>query len=362
MNNQKTNSVRGSATAKGLLFVLVLLISACDGGIFGTGGPDDILATTADTSDAAAPNVNTDGTVAEATNDTETGGSASNASASADAGASDGGASDNGASDNGASDGGSADAGTSDAGVADGGTSDGGASDGGAGSGDVSLLTMENQFNNSLPTLDSPTAKINLINTSSVSLNVIETGAPLSSTLFGADGVAPDTQSNAVALQLSGTSIDIIDNETPTETVVRFPTFIVESATFTTLLVRQNGVQIDAIPLISETKTTDSSLIKVRVVQAGTLGDPSVSATFNLQSVGANSGGVVDRDFGPMSFNSSESNYTEINQGDYQLTDPANRINNQMLTLEGGNVYTVIVLGDSSNAVLLINDTETAAQ
>jgi len=337
MNNQKINSVRGSATAKVLLFVLVLLISACDGGIFGTGGPDDMLATTADTSDASVPNSNTDGTVAEATNDLETNDSETVGGDTDDASATDEGAVDTSANMTNGSP---------------------------AGNGDNTSTPMPvvNQFTNSLPTLDSPTAKINVVNTSSVSLNVIETGAPVSMALFGVGGVAPDTQSSAVAVQSNGISLDIIDNETPTETIARFTSFVVDSATFTTLMVRQNGAQIDVIPLTTETKTTDSSLIKVRVVQAGTLGDPSVSATFNLQSVGTNSGGVVDRDFGPMSFSSTDFNYTEINQGDYQLTDTANRINSQMLTFEGGNVYTVIVLGESPNTVLLINDTQSAVQ
>ena len=42
MNNPITNRFKCVSTARGLLLVVVLLLSACDGGIFGTGGPDSI--------------------------------------------------------------------------------------------------------------------------------------------------------------------------------------------------------------------------------------------------------------------------------------------------------------------------------
>jgi len=48
MNNQMTSKTAGVMTAKALMLVSVLLLAACDGGIFGTGGSDTDMAGTLD--------------------------------------------------------------------------------------------------------------------------------------------------------------------------------------------------------------------------------------------------------------------------------------------------------------------------
>lgn len=348
MNNLMNNSARGFAITKSWLFVLVLLITACDGGIFGTGGPGDLANSTMIPIDADP--LTTEGSASDTTIDdnmpaTETSGeSASTTGSTGESDGAAGGDSTNNSSASGGQTGGSE--------TTDGNTTTSGQTEG------VGPAVIDNQFTNTVATLNDSAARINLINTSSLAVNVIENG---SQTLFGVEGVAPNSQSNVATLQQNNTGLDIVDNNTRAETVVSFSTFDAASATFTTLIVRQNEAQIDAIPLINQTSTTDQTLIKVRVIQATPLSNASVEAVFELQSAGANPGGV-DRTVGPLSFDTPLSDYLEIPEGDYELKDPANRIDNQMVSFEGGNVYTIVLVDNGTDVILVVNDTEAAEQ
>lgn len=323
MNNLMYNGTRTIATAKHLLLVLVLLISACDGGIFGTGGPDDILDNSMSTIDASAP----------------TSGVATDLDSTANT--------DDSASDSGSVDG-------------TGGTesTEGSTTDGQTDSADTLSTTLrDDQFTNTLATLDNSDARINVINTSSLSVNVVETSAPAFPALFGTNGVAASTRSSTVTLQLNESSLNIVDNNTRTEVLFGFSMFNAANATFSTLIVRENGAQVNAIALATQTGTSDSTLANVRVMQASAWGDNTVETLFKLQSAGANPGGI-DQSFGPLSYDSPNSDYINIPSGDYELIDPAGRITNQMISFVGGHAYTVVLTGSSTNPILLVDDTE----
>lgn len=341
MNNQKSNRVKGYATARYIVLALVLLLSACDGGIFGTGGPDDMLDNNAMNTVDAAP-IPTNGSESGATNANTADSQEGDVSASTDDTATD-----------------STDT-TDAADTVD--STDSVDSDTMAPTDAVFMenTVIDKQFTNATTTLSGTDATINVINTSSLTVNVIDTGVQNTPLLFDTEGVATNTNSSGVTLQQNQTSLDVVDNNTRAEVVARFTEFNAANETFTTLLIRQNDAQIDAIPLITETTTTDSSQIKVRVIQAGTLGEASFVSTFNLLSTGSNTDGAVDRNFGPLSFDMPVSEYTEIFSGDYVLSDANGRIDNQTLSFEAGNVYTVVVVNNSSDGVLLVNDTEAA--
>jgi len=334
-----------------LLFTLALLISSCDGGISGTGLPEmDINASaapeesidTANTADVVDENIEPNAGDSVSTpppTDVDTNEPAGGAPTNS-----------NGSSIDGASDGGS------DAGSADGGTDGAETSDSIT---DGASLPGVTEFTNTVATLDGTDARVNLINASTVPVNVIETGAPNTPVLFGGSGIDTNVVSGAATLTELGTSLEIVDNSAQTESVFNFLTFDVVNASFSTIVVRQNAAAVDAIALITETQTTDSALARVRVVQAATLGNAALETLFDLNSAGANPGGI-DESFGPLSFNAPVSAYTDIPNGDYELIDPAGRFENQSLNFAGANVYTIVVTGDSANPVLLVNDTEAA--
>lgn len=349
MNNPMTNRIEAVTIGRSLLLSFALLISACDGGIFGTGGPDDIEINASGNADASQ--TDSESQVTQGSSQEENG--ESNLSTS-------GGSSESGQNNNGGIDG--ADAGN-------GGTDSGAGTDSGDGATDSSTdgdtqtsgtpPDQSRMFLNNQPTLDSLDARINAINTTALTINVIDTGAPTTPTLFGATGVASNTISSSTKLETNETSLEIIDNTLGTETLFSFSPFTANEATFSTLLIRDNGSQIDVIPLITMTTVSDVTLAKVRIVQAVTLGELSAQATFDLQSAGLNPGGI-DQSFGPLSYNNPVSNYIDIPNGDYELIDSLGRIDNQMLNFIGGNVYTLVIVENNTGATLLVNDTEAA--
>jgi len=359
MNNPMTNRSTKAGIARGLFFIVVLLLSACDGGIFGTGGPDNIdmsASTSADIPLTDSGVDTTDGTSSsesEASTDTSAGGTANSETGST-----------NGLAE-------ASDAGSTDAGAADGGMppATGDSTTGSSNTGDPtsgSSIEDSGEFINNQASLDPTTittARINVINATSLSVNIIETGAETQPefSLFGVSGVAANTLSGSAALLENETSLAITDNATPAMTVFSFTNFTADDATFSTLLVRENDSQIDAVPLITLTATQDETIAKVRVLQAIPFSDASAEALINLQSAGANPGGI-DQAFGPLSYVNPTTDYIDIPSGDYELIDSLGRFENQMLTFIGSNVYTVVLMENSSGPLLVINDTESAVQ
>ena len=58
MNNRQTSKLPQAMTLRYLALISVLLITACDGGIFGTGGPDEIIIDNDDSVSSSLPNQN----------------------------------------------------------------------------------------------------------------------------------------------------------------------------------------------------------------------------------------------------------------------------------------------------------------
>lgn len=357
IGNSKVSGVNSKVS--GLLFFAALLLSACDGGIFGTGGPDSIEMNASSSADIPF----TEGVDAENASDsqgtTETAGSGTDEAGNAATGGLNGADATDGSADAGATD-----SATTDGGFAPGNSDGEGTTEAGDTTSNLSPespMVDTNRFTNNQASLIDTAPQINVINATSLSINVVETGVQAQPVLFGAGGIAMNTLSNRAALLESETSLDIVDNNTQTERIFSFTDFAANDSTFTTLLVRQNGEQIDAVPLITLTATQDVTLAKVRVIQAMAYNDASAQATVSLQSAGANPGGV-DVIFGPLSFISPETSYIDIPKGDYELIDSLGRVQNQALNFSGGNVYTVVLLENNTGSLLVINDTEAATQ
>jgi len=340
---------------RALLLGSVLFLSACDGGIFGTGGGDDGV---------LLPNASDSNTTADS-------GSESGDDAGADGGV--GGASDagTGGGTTGADEGGTAppavgtDGGDADAGLdagADGGSdagtdagTDGGTDDGREGDAPVFTSSRE-EFDNQNATLDGPDAKLNMINATSATLNAFDTSVEPDALLFNANGVQPLSASSSVVLDSANKSVSVVNvTDVATELTV-LPSLTVANSTLTTLLVRQNGAIFDLIPLSTLTGTSDAGLARVRIVQGSPIGDVSVSALVSIKSAGAAPGGV-DKSFGPLSYDEPGSVYIEVPAGDYEVEDEASRFASQAISLSGGVAYTLVLTGENA-AVLLINDSQ----
>ncbi len=348
MTNRMTSNLSKNRIVKCLLFSCVLLISACDGGIFGTGGADD--ADLIEGIDAGDNSGLTDG-VSE--NDTQ-GTAGFDASNSSDTANMTGSPSESGTT-----------TGSSTSGDTTGGTTGGETT--GETTGDTTASAPitggnvnDNEiegFVNNTPTLGTPAARISLFNASTQTLNVIETGVNPETLLFEPADIVPGALSSTANLSNNITSLSIVDSENVTEALLTFSNIEVADSTLTNIVVRQNADTISVITLTTETTTSDPTLARVRMVQAGSLGDTDIISTMQLVSAGDNPGGI-DLSFSPISFSDAQTDYLELPAGQYQLSDNANRIAEQVLSLSGGVVYTIVLTGDGDNTVVVINDTQ----
>jgi len=211
------------------------------------------------------------------------------------------------------------------------------------------------RFENDTQTLNGPNAQLAVINTSGLTLNVVSPSSEPEALLFDNAGIAPNMSSESVVLNTNTTNLNIVDNNNPSQVLVSYSQFNAEPRTLTTLLIREDEGEINAVALATETQTTDPGLAKVRIVQGGTLGNRLLESQLLLQSAGDNPGGV-DTSFGPLSFDRPQSDYTELFAGDYELIDLANRFTPIPVTLEGNTVYTLLLTGNGMNDVRVIVD------
>lgn len=393
MNYQMTTRTARVITAKALTLVSLLLLTACDGGIFGTGGTLDSssgeplneagLSTdgTSVTDSAATPNVedtvgdtgavdtenDSDSTPASPESNTDAGVNTDtvtspdidpsvnpdvdpdeDTSTSATDDLTDTGADTD--TDTGAADSDTADTDAADAGVSD----------------SASILSAGfdsvGSFTNTTATLDGPDAQIIVVNISSLTLNVTSTisEADTEDNLapFEIAGIEPNSSSAMTALSANSTNIAIIDPDIPTQVQIFYADFFADPSSLTTLLIREDEIGINSVALVTETQTSDPELAKVRIVQGDALGNAELASQLRLLSAGDNPGGV-DKSFGPLSFGQPASEYIELSAGDYELTDQANRFMPVPVTLTGGSVYTLVITGNSTNDMLTIIDSDT---
>lgn len=354
MINPNKNNLNKGHIANCLVLVCALFLSACDGGIFGTGGADDPIIP-----DAQSPN-------ASGSDMTEADAGLASTDAGSDAGFSDAGASDAGGSDSGTSDAGSSDAGSTEDGSTDAGATPGTAGDTGgtnnlttSGLPPISMITggtSHERFENNTATVIGPGAWLSLVNITSRTLNTLETSVDPHRPLFSPEGVAPGAQSETIELSNTLTSLTIVDTDDTTESLVTYPEFEAIQASLTTIIVREAEQQVSAVTLITETQASDPSLSGVRVVQAGTLGaDVELTARLQLNSAGDNPGGM-DFSLGPISYSNAQTDYAEVPAGQYELIDSQSRLSPQLLTFAGGSNYTIVLYGNETSFVALIND------
>ena len=164
--------------------------------------------------------------------------------------------------------------------------------------------------------------------------------------------------SNSTVLRIAPDThvLTLLDSED--STVSTFEPFTVAAQSLSTIIVRESGSDIRVDVVRTEVAADDTTTARVRLIQIGNLDDVSLGSDVSLLAGGDNPG-ASDIVFNDPRFNlSAISEYVIAGSGDYVLTDPQGRVSDTPITLEGGSVNTILLIGQSETDVVLIRDSD----
>ena len=216
------------------------------------------------------------------------------------------------------------------------------------------------------PTPNTPTSFDNLqvgTTTTTPLINVINVSDQAIITLLSDDTnplftgpIAAGTFTQTATLQLGENNLTIIDAQNADELLSISPLNVGVSS-LTTLIVRSNAMrELDVVALSSSSISLTPTMAQLRVVQSILVSNTDVTATFSLQPSG-DSPGAAEVNFPNISVASaSSSNYQSVSPGDYLLVDSLDRINPEIVNLQAGKIYTLIIVNNPETRILLHED------
>lgn len=328
-----TETQQGTAVERpGLLAVLlaITLLSACDGGIFGTGSGSEV-----DVIDPGA--ISQGGTTGEADTSMTDGD---------DAGGATGGGLEGGAGDDG------------------GGQTDGAATQPPGTAVDMTTPTEVSalEFTNTLAGGDTSEPRIRLINTTDLALRLFHDDSRarrlLTRSSPGDAGGYVNVPVTIEGLAVARVAANDASDETLADTDVLFRIAPLELgvASVSSLVVSARGTDSDFVvtALATMTRSDDAAQALVRIVPTIRLAndDEASETAFQLTPSGESPGGV-EVTFAATNADNPSSTYLAVPAGDYRLSSSDARIDERALSIEAGTVYTLLVTGRDSLLVII---------
>ena len=115
---------------------------------------------------------------------------------------------------------------------------------------------------------------------------------------------------------------------------------------------------LDVVALSSMSMSLTSSVAQLRIVQADLLSSEDTTATFVLRPNGS-SPGNSEISFTDISVASARlAIYQSVGPGDYEIVDSLSRMDAQLLTLQAGKIYTLIIQNNVSTTGTAQNPAE----
>jgi len=308
--NIKNNALRLPTTA--VIAILCMLLTACDGGIFGTGDGDPIdpISGSGDGSTSSTQTPGTSDTTGDTTGDTTSGTDGMTG------------------------------------GMADGSTTE-------AMGADTSSTIA---FQNMQPGGSSSTPRLRVLNVSTGNVSI----AANEVNNFIVNGLAPEQDTGLLNIPIDTSSLLVIDttNTGDPNFFHVFDPFDAAAFSVTTVIVRDqiaDGSGVLALSSQTESNSMDTAL--VRLVQANTLGDATATATITLFSAAQNSSGS-DVSFEGLSYEQGATEYTVVIPGSYTLSDGNSRFADTDFTIESGRVYTVVIVSPTAPSTRVLEETQ----
>lgn len=211
----------------------------------------------------------------------------------------------------------------------------------------------ESTFENLQAGTNSTTPGIHLINVSDRSISVFNEST--GSNVF-TNPIAAGTVSNAAPIQLGENNLVIRDTGSDTVVATIRP-LNAGASTLTTLIARNTTNQaLDVVKLSSISISLTPSLAQVRVVQADLFGAADTEATFMLLPSGENPGSSAVLFNNINSGSAAEATYQLAAPGDYRLVDSLGRLEAVPLTVNAGKIYTLIIQDAATPPILVHED------
>lgn len=207
---------------------------------------------------------------------------------------------------------------------------------------------------NMLGTDADPTPRVRVVNAGAtpLALATIDDGETLSSV-----EIASGTVGTALDVPL-GTGAGLWLFRPGGESLARFAPLMLAPSSLTTLVLREDGADVDVVALPTRLASDDPTTALVRALAGSRLDDPDgppSRSALVLVPDGA-SPGSAEATLGPLDFDDPSAEYTVVAAGDYRLEDPAGRIAPASLTLEGGAVYTLVVgVPDAATPLVVVD-------
>jgi len=341
--------------ALSILLTATLALSACDGGIFGTGaGGDDGPGIVAPGGvGGGASTMNPEGSADEGS----TGDTASGDDAGEDTGDDGGITSEADGDDGGGGATGGADAGSTD-------SPGSGATDGApepAPEPPSSVAVPQSGFSNTLSGGTEPVPRVGMINATARGLQLYRddgnTLSPVMSVPAQETGMIAAVPMSSVALMV----FDFDDTASPQgdidreEALYRIEPVELGTASVTSLLARESraGRGIDVVPLATQTISDDPAQTLVRILLAVDLSAETLSTfDFTLTPAGQSPGGA-EVVFTNPSYREPSAEYLAVAAGDYRLSVTDDRFAARSLSIPPGKVYTLVITANDALSIIV---------
>ncbi|ASJ70162.1 hypothetical protein [Granulosicoccus antarcticus] len=208
-----------------------------------------------------------------------------------------------------------------------------------------------------------PQPLVSLLNFSDAFLNA--STSPGAVTLF-AESVSPTSISGETEIALEATALNVT-NVSTAETVLVLSPLNLGAFSVSTLIARNrlaadatetgsdNSLpSVEVIPIFTQKQPSDDGVARIRLLQVSPLDADDQTASISLVPAGNQPGGA-EVDLGTMSAASlgQQTDYQSASPGTYSLVDSLDRLSPLTLGLEAGEFYTLILFGDPIRKALM---------
>ncbi len=174
--------------------------------------------------------------------------------------------------------------------------------------------------------------------------------------------LAPEQDSGRIELPLDANQLLFTDATmigTDDQTVLHtIEPFNAAEFSITTVIMRSDeNVSIGLITLTTQAEPTDPSTALVRLVQTTTLGDVNSTSSITLIATEPNNSGS-DVGFDGLSYDTQATSYVDVLPGSYTLSDTDNRFANENMNVEAGHVYTIVINNATAPVLRVIDDSQ----